>query len=237
MNNPMNNPALAGASAGVKDPIGCRMAIGSYGEIIGWPLFTIGPLTLRGGEANWRLALAAAQPLWLGVAWDAIERLEHERRLDREAELQEKAEKDKATVAVLTWKDAKTLDAGYYPARITGIEETTGEYGPQFQFQFVVLDEEGEETDSEMRAWCSQSWGEKAKLFAWAKAILGKRCPGSGQPLDTDRLKGKSVDIQVEVGTNKAGQPNSKITALLPYKTVSVKRAEPDDEDDKDLPF
>lgn len=225
----MNNPALAGASAGVKDPIGCRVAIESYGALIGWPLFTIGPLTLRGGEANWKLALAVAQPLWLGVAWDAIERLEHERRLDREAELQAQQEKD--NVAVLTWKDAKGLAAGDYPAVIQSIDETEGKFGPQFQFQFVVLDSDGEETDDEIRGWCSQKWGEKTNLYKWARAILGARCPKPGQPLDTDRLKGKKCDLRVEERENG----NTGIAEIFPYQTVS--KAIADYDDGKDLPF
>ena len=232
----MNNPALAGAAAGVKDPVGCRVAIESYGALIGWPLFSIGPLTLRGGEANWKLALAAAQPLWLGVAWDAIERLEHERRLDRETELQEQQEKD--NVALLTWKEQKTLEAGFYPAVITGIEETTGnaQYGNQkrLMFQFVILDEEGEQTETETRGWCGFAWGEKAKLYAWARAILGKRCPGPGQPLDTDRLKNKKVDIQIDVKPGQQpGQMRDSVVALFPYQTVSLKRPEPEDDEDE----
>jgi hypothetical protein len=224
------NPVLRAAAQGVHDPEGCRVAILSYGEILGWPSINVGPLTLRGGEAQWRQSVAVAQPLWLGVAWNQIEKLEHEWQLDREDE-QAEMERTKAQMAILQWTDSKTLEAGDYPAVITKIEETNGDFGPQFQIQFVILDADGEETDDEIRGYTSQKWGEKTKLYEWSRAILGKRCPGTGQPMDTDKLKGRKCDLRVEAKLNKLGQPKTSIAGIYPYQTIS--KAAADDDDDK----
>ncbi len=236
----VSNPILAAGKKGVDDPEGCRVAILDYGAILGWPHVQAGPLVFRKGKEEWEKTLAAAQRLWLGTAWYTIEMLEHEWQLDREDERQAEIDKQKEAnrVAVLTWKDQKTLDSGYYPTVITDIEETEGNYGPQLQFQFVVLDAEGDQTDSEIRGWCGMSWGEKSKLYAWSKAILGKRCPGPGQPMDTDRLKNKKCDIQVEVKPNQTqpGQFRSSIVGVFPFGTVS-RKAPDDDEETGDEPF
>jgi hypothetical protein len=228
-----SHPELSGASAGVADPVGCRVALSDYGEVTGWPLMTLGPLTLRKGKENWTRSLAAAQPLWLGVAWEAIERMEHEKELDREAEIQEQSDKDKE-MTVLAWVDSKGIEPGDYPAMITSIEEVSGEYGDQLQLQLVVLDADGEQTNDEIRAWCSAKWTDRSKLFEWTKAILGKRAPTAGQPMDTDRLKNKKVDIRVEEKLGKSGQMRSSVTAMFPFNTISAKR---DDPDESDPPF
>jgi len=230
---------LAEAAAAIEDPVGARVAILDYGAMRGWPDIKAGPMQLKGGEAGWRQVVALAQPLWLGVAWHWIEIREQEWQFDQEdkrqaAILAEQANKGKEVtpVAVLQWTESgKGLDAGDYPAIITEIEETTGEYGPQFQFQFVILDKDGEQTDDEIRGWCSQKWGEKTKLYKWSKAILGKRCPAPGQPMDTDRLINKKCDLRVEVTAGDAG-PRSKISEVYPYQTVSK-----NDESDDDTPF
>lgn len=231
------HPALHAATVGVSDPDGCRIALMRYGSIQRYPTIRIGPLDLRGGEANWRIAIDNAQPLWLGVAWQAIEALDEDRRLDREAEQEAKEKQD---MAVIAWKDTKTLEPGYYPAIVSSLEETTGEYGDQLQIQFVVLDAEGEQTDSEMRAWCSLAWSEKSKLCLWSRVLLGKRCPKPGEPMDTDRLKNKKCDIEVVAYRKKDGNDGVKIGNVLPFDTVSRKSTatdEDDESDEKDLPF
>jgi hypothetical protein len=228
---PINNPILSCAAAAVANPEGCRVAILDYGAILGWPVLHAGPLQIKEGEENWREAVARTEPLWLGAAWQKIEFLEHAYQLDQEDKRQ--ANKEKEDVTVLQWTESgKGLEPGDYPAIITDIEETTGEFGPQFQFQFVILDADGEQTDDEIRGWASQKWGEKTKLYKWSQAILGKRCPKPGEPMDTAKLLNKRCDLRVQekMSSQPGGGMRSSIADIFPYQTVS-KAAEADDGD------
>ncbi len=281
---------LSCAAAAVANPEGCRVAILSYGAILGWPVLHAGPLQIKEGEANWREAVAKTEPLWLGAAWQKIEFLEHAWQLDQEDKRQaesdkekeqlveeakikkhrecvgcgvwkaienfplrdpqsesdkrrhicqscidkNKTNKEKDDVTVLQWTESGAgLEPGDYPAIITEIDETTGEYGPQFQFQFVVLDKEGEQTDQEIRGWASAKWGEKTKLYKWSQAILGKRCPKPGEPMDTAKLLNKRCDLRVveKMSSQPGGGMRSSIAEIYPYQTVS-KAAEADDSDE-----
>jgi hypothetical protein len=115
-----------------------------------------------------------------------------------------------------------SVEPDIYSARISKIEsETHEEYGPQLKFTYTLLDAEGEESDDELWAWAGAKWNPKTKLYEWASAILGKRCPSPEEPFDYDLLIGKKCDVKVENVKNKAGQDRTAITKLYPYKSMN----------------
>lgn len=214
----------------IDDPEGARIALLTYGKTADYPEIGVGPMQLKGGEAGWAEAIAGAQPLWLGVAWQQIERYEAQQAKEQAKIIQIR----EATVPVLTWTEAGAgVEPGTYSAIIKEITEEDGQFGPQLRLQFVILDDDGDETDQQIRGWCSQKWGEKTKLFKWAKNILGKKCPGAGQPMDTDKLVGKKCDLVVAARKKADGTVGSGIEDVYPFKTVN---AVVDDEDD-DKPY
>ena len=129
----------------------------------------------------------------------------------------------------------KSLDAGVYPAIITTIEEVTstfdGKETQQLKVQFVVLNDDLQKTTGEIRGYCSAKWGNKCKLADWAKVILGKKCPSTDQPFDYDMLLNRKCDIQVDEVMNKTGNLVSKITKLYPFKSMSNRPVEVDEDD------
>lgn len=227
-------PPVRAAAAAVRDPEGVRVACRAYGEILGWPERQFPRLRLPRGKEGWNTAIRDAEPLWLGVAWQMLEDEERATRLQRENEIQRARAKGptapgRDAVPTINPSTATLLEPGTYPALIREITEETGQYGPQLRLQFVVLDEDDQETDGEIRAWCSAKWNAKSKLYEWAKVILGKKCPEATEAFDTDRLLRRKVDITVAESPGADGQTRTKISAIYPYRTMSARR---DDEDD-----
>ncbi len=215
------------SQSALADPDGARVALLAYGALADYPNIGVGPMQLVGGEKGWSEAIAKAQPLWLGIAWQRIEVYEAEQA--KEQARIRKAKED--NVPVLQWTEAgASVEPGTYSALITEItEKPDGLYGPELQFQFVILDDEGDETDQEIRGYCSAKWGEKAKLYKWAKSVLGQKRVQPQMPLDTDKLLKRKCDLVVIGYTRKDGAPGSKVDDVFPFKSVNAVVA--DDED------
>lgn len=235
--------------AAIADPEGARVVLLSLGELLGWPPGELAPIPHNRGEESWRLAIGNASPLWLGLAWEGVERRERVARQAREqdeelAEDRRQAESQQATtngkrgqsahrdegecirMPVLQPSEAGSfLEPGTYRAQVSSIEETTSEYNgkptAQLQFQFVILDADGQQTDQEIRGWCSAKWHEKAKLFAWARVLLGRRCPATTEPFDSDRLLGRKLDLEVIAYVKKDGKPGTKISQVYPFASMA----------------
>lgn len=215
-----------------RDPVGARQALWRYGQDYGWPKARLGVILFEEGEDNWKRALASAPPLALGLAWESTYWYSGERPNERgalgltENGSEDQMKKGDDVMPVLPWKEYTGLEPGIYPARVSEIVETEGQFGPQLQFQFVVLDDQGHDTPGQIRGWCSASWGAKSKLYSWAKVMLRQKCPKDSEPLDTDLLAGRKVDL--EVGAK--GDGKSFLKEVYPFRTMSAK-------DDDSAPF
>ncbi len=223
-------------TAAIKDPQGARRAIWEYGKLTNWPDLSLSGLILKGGEKGWIPALRDAQPLALGTAWDIIEGYEQNEEKKRTTKTPtynaaHQTEKDNEPMPVLQWTESTGVDAGDYSAVITDIEDEDGQFGPQVRLQFVILDDDGDQTKDQIRGWASQKWGPKTKLYDWARAVLGKKCPGPGQPFDTDKLINRKCDIRVEEKAGPQG-PRSFIAGVFPFGTIN----RPEVDDDEPVP-
>ena len=218
------SPTVASAIA---DPLGVWWALYRYGEFAGWPANAIAPIPCGPGMDAWYAALNKFPPVWLGQAWERIERGQRTAVKYKGPESPVKGPEEE--MAILQPSTGGTmLEPGFYRAQITEIlEEPDGKFGPQFRFQFVVLDTGGDQTDQEIRGWCSQKWHEKAKLHEWAKAILGRKCPAATENFDTDKLMSKRCDLEV-IANPKPDRPDgTKISKLYPF--ASMTKVEDDD--------
>jgi hypothetical protein len=224
-------------TSAIRDPAGARVALVHYGREFNYPACRLGGLMFLGGEAEWTNVIAGAGALQVGMALRAANGL-GERSPDGSSQMKrgpEMSPNEGDNMPILQPKEFTGLEPGAYGVRIKEIvEQPAGEKKPgmtfdpkpQLQFQFVVLDAAGHDTEGEIRGWCNAVWGKKAKLVEWAQAILKQKCPKDDQPFDSDLLLNRKVDIVVE--TNVAG--NSKVTKLFPFRTVS---AVDDDEDEE----
>ena len=232
------------------DPDGARTALLAYGAEIGYPNGRLGMVFFElMGKESWERTLGLAHPAMLGLAWGALDEgrvPKSWRELDptlapggvTETERAPKSaqnEKGNENVAVL--QPTKSLEAGIYPAVITSIEEVTstfdGKETQQLKIQFVVLNEDLQKTTEEIRGYTSAKWGNKCKLADWAKSILGKKCPGTDQPFDYDLLLNRKSDIQVEDVLNKTGNLVAKITKVYPFKSMSARFIEEENEEEE----
>ncbi len=236
----MDSPLRAGADhwgidAALLDPDGARRAILSWGLDLDWPACQLGSIKLDWGLYQWEGALESAEALQVGLAWEALCDREDTARAERERPAaivpaannrMAKSQKEKA-VTVIQASRYEGLEPGYYAARIAELVDepakpkTPGmsfEPRPQIRMQFVILDDQGRDTEAQTRGWCNASWGPKAKLYEWAQAILKAKCPPPTEPIDTDLLLNRKCDIQIE----QEGDKNPKITHLFPYRSMSV---------------
>lgn len=223
------------------DPEGARQALFDFGRLTGWPPGGIPPIPVGRGPEAWRIALDKYPPSWLGIAWAKVERkypvtlakLETQTPVAEGDTPESQARKEEAEMKV---KPTVGLEPGFYPVVITEITETTSEFTDkktgkvrnvdQFVFQFIVLDDDNQETEAEIRGYTTAAWGLRSKLYKWAQAILRNRCPAANDEFDTDLLLRKRADI--EVVPNSVG--NSKVENVYPFRTMSA--APTDDEED-----
>jgi len=219
------SPTVQGA---IDDPAAVRQALRWYGAALGWPANAIAPIPCGSGEEAWVTALLKFPPLWLGQAFEGIERRQrHVVRYQGPKANEPKSPETKGpeTMPVIAPSKATFLDPGFYRAVISDIEETTSEWKgkkiAQLQFQFVILDADGDRTDQEIRGWCSQSWNVKSKLYEWARILLAKKCPSVEDDFDSDKLKGKKCDLEVIKYLKQDGNEGTKIDKLYPYASVT----------------
>ena len=218
------------------DPAGARLALLDYGALVGYPSGRLGMLFFaHEGKETWTQTLSQAHPAILGLGWAALEDGRVPRHWNDETAAKS-AEKEKGKENMPVLDPTKTLEPGAYPAIVTEVEQVTSKFEDreveQIRLQFVVLDDNLQKTDEEIRGYCSAKWGNRCKLTEWAKNILGKKCPSSTDPFDTDLLKNRKCDILVEEVKTKQGMLTSKVTGVYPFKTVSTRVREEDEEDE-----
>lgn len=122
------------------------------------------------------------------------------------------------------------LDTGTYAATVKGIEETTGQFGPQLQWEFLLDD-----GSSTLRTWSSQSLSAKSKLGRWTRAILGD----IPEELDTQDLIGKPCRLSVVIKAREDGSETNRIDEVLAPRAGQKARPmpEPEPEKETEIPF
>ena len=212
----------------IGDPLGCRIAWSDWGQTVGWQAQQYGPVKFPAGKAQWLRIIYNTEPAQLGMAWQALEERENHEQKAQEPEWPEVQKKEEGTeMPVIPYKESSGLDAGYYPAQVNDIEDATGEFGPQLKFIFSILDTDNrpKTKDSgeplEQWGWCSQKWGPRTKLMEWAKILLKAKCPGPGEPIDTDLLRGKRCDIELVEKEGPNGT-HTRIERLLPFRSMTT---------------
>lgn len=211
----------------IADPLGCRVAWSNWGETIGWQAQQYGPVKFPAGKAQWLRVIYNTEPAQLGMAWQALDERENHEQQAQEPDWPDVQKKEEGKkMPVIPYKENAGLDPGYYPAQVSTIEETSGEFGPQLKFVLTILDNENHPRIKdngeaiEQWAWCSQKWGPRTKLLEWAKSLLKSKCPAAGEPLDTDLLLGKRCDVEL---VEKEG-PNgtyTRVGRLLPFRSMT----------------
>lgn len=83
----------------------------------------------------------------------------------------------------------KPLPTGEYQAIVGAVSSTTGQFGPELQFDFLLEDA----NQTQLRAWAGAVFSAKSKLGRWVRALLGEL----PLTLDTDKLVGKSCTLVV----------------------------------------
>jgi len=104
---------------------------------------------------------------------------------------------------------------GEYPAEITEVEATTGQYGPQLKFVFTITGG-GEYSGETLLGWTSAKFNRASRLYQWARAAFGKPIPADYN-LNTDHLIGKTVLITVVRRTKDDGSEFGRIDSLSAY--------------------
>lgn len=222
-----------------RDPEGARQALWTYGSLWDWPACQLGGISLKGGSEQWSDQLQHVVPLYLHLMWCHVEELGEQspqEPIHRSNGAQTpRTSEGENKVPVIPWKESTgMLDPGVYSAVVSEITEVEGQFGPQLQFQFVILDGDGAKTDGQIRGWCSAKWGTKTKLLDWSRALLKSKCPAEKSPIDTDLLLGRKCDLLVESKLRANGEQGSTLAALYPYRTMS--RDEDEDEPKPKIP-
>lgn len=107
---------------------------------------------------------------------------------------------------VMTWP------VGEYVGRIDKITEKEGTYGPQLQFAFKLI--QMDEKASPVLGWCSQTFSNKSKLYAWTKASFGGGEIPETYDFDSDDLIGKKVLLTLVIRDREDGTPFNRIDSL-----------------------
>jgi hypothetical protein len=213
----LDNPSVRAA---MNDPEGARRALYVYGELIGYPGSGIPPIFTNPGEVSWSENLAAATPLMLGLAWHNVEQAEGQTKTKMGQSAQIKQESNQMPVIQYTPSAGSMVEPGFYRGKLSEITEEDGQFGKQLRFQWVILDEDGEATDKEIRSWASCKWHEKSKLYAVAKALLKAKCPQPPAPIDTDNLINRRADLEVVAYKKADGSDGTKIGNIYPYGSM-----------------
>ena len=106
----------------------------------------------------------------------------------------------------------RTYPVGEYVAQIGKIVPKPGDYGPQLQIAFKLI--QMDDDASPVLGWCSQTFSNKSKLYAWTNAAFG----GGGIPetydFDSDDLINKKVLLTLVIRDREDGTPFNRIDSL-----------------------
>jgi len=105
------------------------------------------------------------------------------------------------------------IPVGEYVAKITGVEEDEGQYGPQLRFTFA-LDRAGRT----LIGWCSKTFSSKSKLYSWVRSSFGGRAIPPDWDFDSDTIVGRLVRLTVVTQSKDGGEEFNKISAVQPAR-------------------
>jgi hypothetical protein len=115
-----------------------------------------------------------------------------------------------------TEAEFEVLDAGVYPARLKEITEGTGEYGPYLRWAWAALDEQGNETETEISGLCNPILNSRSKVSQWVAAHLGRKLE-IGERVDLRTCIGKDVLLTLTIEPRKDGNgTRNKVAAVSP---------------------
>ena len=137
----------------------------------------------------------------------------------------------------LTAQDYTVVDDGEYPAKFTGYEERTSDFGPAVVLQFELADEE--HRGISLSGMASQKLTPKAKLRGWIEGMMG-RALEAGENVNLDALIGSKVMLYVVTEDKDKGMFNriEKIRKPKPKAKPAPKPVvEEEEEEADDLPF
>jgi hypothetical protein len=137
----------------------------------------------------------------------------------------------------LTAQDYTVVDDGEYPAKFTGYEERTSDFGPAVVLQFELADEEHRGIG--LSGMASQKLTPKAKLRGWIEGMLG-RALEPGESVNLDALVGSKVMLYVITEDKEKGMFN-RIEKIRKPKSKGKPAPKPvvedEEEGDDDIPF
>ncbi|GAH84484.1 unnamed protein product [marine sediment metagenome] len=107
---------------------------------------------------------------------------------------------------VMTWP------VGEYIGQIEKVTAKPGDYGPQLQVAFKLI--QMDEKASPVLGWCSQTFSNKSKLYAWTKAAFGGGEIPETYNFDSDDLLGKKVLLTLVIRDREDGTPFNRIDSL-----------------------
>ncbi|GAF92247.1 unnamed protein product, partial [marine sediment metagenome] len=107
---------------------------------------------------------------------------------------------------IMTWP------VGEYVGKIDKITEKEGIYGPQLQIAFKLV--QMDPNASPVLGWCSQTFSNKSKLYAWTKAAFGGGDIPKAYTFDSDDLIGKKVLLTLVIRDREDGTPFNRIDSL-----------------------
>jgi hypothetical protein len=113
----------------------------------------------------------------------------------------------------------EVLPTGQYPARISSIDQVSGQFGDQLKIKFdLAPNAEGEKQS--LLGWASMKFNPKSKLYSWVQSALGGSPIERSYNFNSDDILGKPVTLVVVVKSNENGEFN-KIESVLPYKKTA----------------
>jgi len=104
------------------------------------------------------------------------------------------------------------------------VQEGVGPYGPRLSWTFIVTN--GDDGERALRAYTSQAFSPRSKLWAWLDALLykGRGIPADLKQVDTASVIGRPCRVEVAVKEGDSGTFNH-VAAILPPTNGAVRPA------------
>ena len=123
---------------------------------------------------------------------------------------------------------------GEYLAKIESIVEKSGDYGPQVQIAFRL--DAGDPDASPLLGWCSQTFSNKSKLYAWTKAAFGGGPIPPDYDFNSDDLIEKLVILTLVIRTREDGTDFNRIDSVKSTNS-SKKQGNKESAREPEIPF
>jgi hypothetical protein len=125
----------------------------------------------------------------------------------------------------LVVKEKKIIEDGVYEAKLIGIDEASGKYGPYLKFKFTIIE------DCEFKGMNAIGFVKKDlqvgnKLYKWLSALNGGSFDVNETVIVEDQI-GKKCKLIITNNTDDEGNVNYKVDSIVPRKK---KHIEEDDE-------